>query len=215
MKISQKLLHQSIQIPKGHFTKRSILTDIVKRPDQRPDDLPGLGRVGAVMILIYDKHDDSFLVLTKRQSHLKHHAGQISLPGGKQDPDESLMQTAVRETEEELGVLGSELELIGNLASVYIPPSDFTIHPFVAWHPDGVEFHKSDAEVAEVIEVPIKHLLASNSLKKGRLQSGQTDRDVDFFDVMGHQVWGATAIVLCDFVDRIRSQISENSDFTR
>ncbi|MFK7767179.1 MAG: CoA pyrophosphatase [Mariniblastus sp.] len=180
------------------------------RPTARPKNTPGIGRIAAVMILIYidsEQHqepEELKLVLTKRNANLSKHANQISFPGGRQDAGETLEQTAVRETEEEIGVRGAEIQILGPLNSVYIPPSDFTVTPFVGWKSEVPDFVPSPDEVAEVIEVSVAHLMEATTLKCGDIETAKGKKlDVPYYEVGQHQVWGATAIILGELIERL------------
>lgn len=196
------------------------------RPKTRPQGLPGQGRTAAVLLLLYptretsdrgpsgqaDEGLDLNLVLTKRNAGLSSHAGQISFPGGGQETTETLWQTACREAFEEIGVgnLGvdaqaDEIELIGQLKPIYIPPSDFTVSPFVGWQDSAPEFVCAPDEVEEVIETSLSHLLQPKTLKIGEVVSANSQQiDVPFYKVGEHRVWGATAIMLSELLERIR-----------
>lgn len=179
------------------------------RPRLRPDDLPGEGRQAAVMVLLFpdglDFHSDTNLVLTRRHDHLTNHAGQISLPGGRQEEGESLIRTALRESTEEIGVLAEKIEVLGKLNQVYVPPTDFTVVPFVGWHDDPPEFIRSESEVAEIIETSLEHLLRPETLVHGTINTEDgTELLVPYYQVEDHRVWGATAIILSELIERLR-----------
>ncbi len=180
----------------------------LERPMSRPSELDGPGRIAAVMIMAFIRDESTQIVLTKRHADLSKHASQISLPGGQQDPNESLAETAIRETEEEIGVPSREIELLGQLNTVYIPPSDFTVTPFVGWHEGAPKFVRSESEVDQIIETSIETLMNPETLVFGEIMrsSGKTQR-VPFYQVDGHQVWGATAIILGEFVERLRRML--------
>lgn len=178
----------------------------LERPRQRPPDLPGQGRTAAVLVLIYPGPEQQLqLVLTGRPQHLSRHAGQISFPGGRQDPGESILQTALRETREELGVEPGGLQVLGSLNTIYIPPSDYTVHPLVAWREETPHFEPSPDEVSEVIQVSLDHLLRRSTYRRGKVQvRPQVRWTVPYFAIARHQVWGATALILSELVERLR-----------
>ena len=163
------------------------------------------------MVLIVDDkpNQKQQVVLTKRNRSLKHHPGQISLPGGQQDLGESLRNTALRETDEEIGVASESVEVIGQLSHVYIPPSDYTITPFVGWcdATTPVQLKKNSDEVEEILLADLDILLSPDTLQFGTIRSESEAMESSFFDVEGHQVWGATAIVLNDLVELIRHYV--------
>lgn len=179
----------------------------LNRPRSRPAGLPGQGQIAAVMILMYPVSSDENvpnLVLTKRHSNLSKHAGQISFPGGRQDTGESLKQTALRETFEEIGISQNQIEVLGQLNSVYIPPSDFTVTPFVGWYDRQPKFVRSEAEVDEIIETSVAHLLDPTTMVFGdvKIEDGRT-MNVPYYQVGSHQVWGATAIIVSELIERL------------
>ena len=105
------------------------------------------------------------LVLTRRSDSVADHKGQISFPGGSVDPDDSsTTHTALHEACEEIGVCTDYLRLLGDLTPLYIPPSDFRIYPHVSYLPQRPEFSPEPGEVAELIEVPIRHFLDANTV---------------------------------------------------
>ena len=176
-------------------------------PAQRviPQDTTGL-RIGAVLLLLYCRQDDIYLVLTKRREDLQAHAGQISFPGGRQEDSESLLTTALRETEEEIGIPKTAVLSLGQLTTIYIPPSGFLVHPFVGWYQNGSEpeFMPSAGEVAQIIEVPLKTLLDPKTAVQEPWDFKGHQVMVPYFAIQEHKVWGATAIMLSEFVERLR-----------
>lgn len=193
------------------------------RPRQRPVDLPGQGRTAAVMLMLFplshrasmseaqnrvsffaNSTDHVGLVLTQRPNHLNNHGGQISLPGGRQEPDESLSTTALRETQEEVGIKADSIELLGRLQPVYIPPSDFTVFPFVGWHPGLPCFVRNADEVDRILIPSLSKLLTPEIVERDRIYSGRRWLlDVPFFALGGYRVWGATAIVISELLERV------------
>jgi 8-oxo-dGTP pyrophosphatase MutT (NUDIX family) len=163
-------------------------------PDHRP-------REGGVLVLLYPMgpDDELHLVLTRRTDRVADHKGQISLPGGSVDPeDHSTAHTALREACEEIGVCETDLRLLGDLTPLYIPPSDFRIYPHVAFTARRPEFRSQPDEVAELIEAPIRLFLDERTvIWEDWTVRGQPVR-VPYFDVYGHKVWGATAMVLAE-----------------
>jgi 8-oxo-dGTP pyrophosphatase MutT (NUDIX family) len=183
------------------------------RPRSRPAELPGRGKFAAVLLMLFkpDEHDDTRIVLTRRRRDMSKHPGQISLPGGRQDKNESLLDTALRESSEEIGIDPDNVEVLGQLNAVYIPPSDFTVTPFVGWHLGVPQLNPAEYEVAEILQVPIKQLLDPSTLVHGAVETWNKQDpasprkvDVPYYALGPHQVWGATAIMLDEFIDRLR-----------
>jgi 8-oxo-dGTP pyrophosphatase MutT (NUDIX family) len=161
-----------------------------------------------VLVLLYPNQDKEqlYLVLTRRTETLIDHGGQISLPGGSQEPnDPSLADTALREACEEVGVCSDDIRLLGNLTPVYIPPSDFCVHPYVAYASHSPAFLAQPDEVAELLQLPIAHLMDGGNLRTERWIVRGKESDVPYFDVFGHKVWGATAIILSELIEVFRT----------
>lgn len=163
-------------------------------PDHRP-------REGGVLVLLYPGGADGepYLVLTRRTDSVGNHRGQISFPGGSVDPgDQSTAHTALREACEEIGVCQEEMQLLGDLTPIYIPPSDFRIYPHVAWLPRRPDFDPQPNEVAELLEAPVSHFLDERHVGREDWTINGELRRVPFYLVCGHKVWGATAMVLAE-----------------
>lgn len=186
----------------------------LNRPLSRPEELPGTGRIAAVMVLVCSgsihcesterAFGGSTLVFTKRNADLSKHASQISFPGGGQDAGETLQQTALRETHEEIGIVASRIEVLGQLNPVYIPPSDFVVTPFVGWHPGKPSFVRCEHEVEQIIEVPLVHLLEPTTLVFGDIVGSNGESlKAPYYQIAQHKVWGATAIMLGELIERI------------
>jgi len=176
----------------------------VPRPDQRPPGRPGSPRQGAVLLLLYRKEGTVHLILTRRRDDLNAHAGQISFPGGRREAVESLEQAALRETREEVGIHPATISILGELTPLYIPPSDYEVHPFVGWHDQAPVFVPQPAEVAEILEVPLELLLDRETRRQETWERSGIRLDVPFYNIGRHKVWGATAMMLSEFVERVR-----------
>jgi 8-oxo-dGTP pyrophosphatase MutT (NUDIX family) len=176
-------------------------------PQPRPGRDLDLGvptdcRESSVLILLYPRAGRLYFVLTRRTEMVQSHKGQISLPGGAREGDESPAQTALRETCEELGVPQNGTEVLGCLSTIYIPHSNYCIYPFVAYRPDPPVFCADPVEVAEVLEVPLA-LLLDPSIRRVEYWSApdfDSPRRVPFFSIHGQVVWGATAMILSELV---------------
>ncbi|MBP1731493.1 MAG: CoA pyrophosphatase, partial [Deltaproteobacteria bacterium] len=125
--------------------------------------------------------------------------------GGAVEPeDPSITHTALREACEEIGLCSDDIRILGKLSTVYVEPTDYCIHPLVAYVARRPAFVPEPAEVAELIEVPLRHLLDERNVKvENWIVRGEPMR-VPYFNVFGHKVWGATAIVLSEFLAVLR-----------
>ena len=165
-------------------------------------DLNPNPRLSAVFILIFNKADEAYISLIERPKYDGVHSGQIALPGGAKDKeDKNLSETALRELYEEIGIPKSAVTVLGELSNVYIPPSKFLVSPFIGVTSTYPNFQKDDYEVEQVIEVPISLLFDDAIVKSGTVpvNNGQFKMKVPYFDIYGHKVWGATAIILSEF----------------
>lgn len=159
-----------------------------------------------VLVLLYPSSDGLRFVLTKRPATLRQHSGQISFPGGRQDPaDESLLATALRETCEELGLCDAPIEILGHLTPLFVPPSNHLVHPVVGYLPSQPSFEPNPYEVETVIHVPLVNLLdRSLQMQEPWTFAGGTV-DIPFYAFAGYKVWGATAIMLGELELRLRA----------
>jgi 8-oxo-dGTP pyrophosphatase MutT (NUDIX family) len=161
-----------------------------------PDD----ARIAAALLLVYPGADGPAVPLTVRASGLARHAGQISLPGGAADAGETLAETALREASEEIGVDIGSVTILGELTPVHVLVSGFTLHPVVGVTHERPAFIAAPGEVEEILEVSLDHLRDASRIRRGtRLREGLAI-EYPYFDLLGHQVWGATAMVLGEFI---------------
>jgi 8-oxo-dGTP pyrophosphatase MutT (NUDIX family) len=157
-------------------------------------------RQGGVLLLVYPSNGSLHLALTRRTEQVANHKGQISLPGGARErSDRSLVDTALRETSEELGIDRDAPQILGSLTAFYIPPSDFRIQPYVAYLPDRPSFHIAPSEVAELLEMPLPHLLDPGAREEGIWELRGRPVVVPFYRLGDHKIWGATAMILSEF----------------
>jgi len=166
-------------------------------PGYVPDD----ARIGAALLLLFPNGDaEATLVLTLREAGLSKHAGQVSLPGGAAEAGESLVQAALRETHEEVGVRPEAVRILGGLSPLYIPVSDFALHPFVAVTDARPAFVRDPREVARILEVPLREAMDPSNLTVVRREFRGRPYDVPYLGVEGERVWGATAMILAEFL---------------
>ncbi len=157
----------------------------------------------AVLVPLYVQDDELHAVLTRRHSDLRRHPGEISFPGGRADEGEhDLRTTALRETEEEIGLPGSAVELLGALQPTPTVVTGYAIYPFVGIIEPGHAWIASAEEVAEVIELPVRALIAGYGRRR-LVRRGLPFR-TDTYVVDDYLVWGATARILADLFDRIQ-----------
>ena len=153
----------------------------------------------AVLILLFPQKDDICFFLTQRTETVEHHKGQISLPGGMRENGEQLYETAIRETEEEIGVPKNDIHLMGNLTPFFTPVTGFMIHPFIGWTNPKPKTIIHEKEVDMLFTASIQDLIHDNTLKTETWTIREYDATVPFYNFDGHKVWGATAAILSEF----------------
>lgn len=201
MMLTLEAIRQALALPNFDPLPFQLRLAPSPRPLRRPADRAGHVRLGAVLALLYPWEGAAHLLLVKRPGSLRTHSGQVSFPGGSKEEGESFATAALRETEEEVGIPPSQIELLGELAQVYIPPSDFEVHPFVGWHNGRPHFRPSPTEVEEVLEVPLTffaeaelHLATEGNFRYPYYQLGR------------HRLWGATAVMISELLARLDLQ---------
>lgn len=166
-------------------------------------------RRGAVTILLYKSNEDIRIVFIKRVEYDGIHSGQISFPGGMEEPgDISLAATALRETEEEIGVPSGSMSVIGNLTPLHITVSNVEVHPFIIVADHSPRFRPDMSEVQYVIEASLSSLMDPRCRKREIISAGGFDIDAPYFDLNGHHIWGATAMILSEFLEILGRRFS-------
>lgn len=163
-------------------------------------------RAGVMALFYPDNLGDTKLVLILRKTYNGVHSAQIGFPGGKLEPnDDSLQDAAVRETYEEVGVLVSQIEVLRQMTEVYIPPSNFYVQPFLGISRTTPKFIKQDDEVELIVEVCLNHFLDENIVVNKLVRTSlNTKIEVPAFELNGHVVWGATAMMLSEIKDSLK-----------
>lgn len=194
IKSLEKILSSNLPGEKAH--------DIMRTGPKFPKPLEYMKKKAipsAVLILLFPNNNTFNFILTLRSQRVETHKGQISLPGGAQEQDESLEKTALRETEEEIGVSPETIELIGRLSTLYVPFSGFDIHPYVGWATEMPEINISVEEVDKIISVPVTELIDSNNLRIKNTSLRGIPVKMPYFNLKNEIVWGATSMILSEF----------------
>jgi len=181
-----------------------VIRRVLSRNPKRAIDDPSLAPAG-IMLIVYPKDGEYCILLNKRTDTVEHHKGEISFPGGSRDEeDKTLLDTALRETEEEMGVRARDIEVLGELDDVPTT-SRFLMSPYVGTIPSSYDFRPSTIEVAEVLEIPISSLLDPENMRdEARIVDGELERSPTYAH-NGHLVYGATARVLARFIELLDS----------
>jgi 8-oxo-dGTP pyrophosphatase MutT (NUDIX family) len=158
-----------------------------------------------VLVLIYPHDSEWLLPLTRRTDTVAAHRGQISFTGGAREPGESAEQAALREASEEIGLDPRRVEVLGALSELHIPRSNFLVTPIVGAAAARPPFAPHAPEVAEILEVSLTTLLDPRTVEEHTMQLASGDAQVPFFRVGPHRVWGATAMILAEFLAVVRA----------
>ncbi len=161
-------------------------------------------RRAAVLVPIVLGSKGARIIYTLRTDDLEDHAGQVSFPGGSPEPqDDSLLETALREAEEEIDLRPDLVEVIGELDEMYIPPSKFLVRPFVGLLPQEAELVLAPEEVEAIFSVSLEELMSPGAFKKVVWEHEGRPYEVPIFAVEGHEIWGATAAMTAGLLVRL------------
>jgi 8-oxo-dGTP pyrophosphatase MutT (NUDIX family) len=156
----------------------------------------------AVLVPLFIAAEEPHAVFTRRRADLRRHAGEISFPGGRRDPEDTdLQDTALREAEEEIGLPRAEVRLLGELPPTSTFVTNYVIHPFIGLIPAGLAWRVSEREVDAVLELPLRTLRASRT--RTRMERRGISFETDAYIVDDHLIWGATARILEQLLERV------------
>ena len=189
--------------------KPGLIAQLGMTPNPRPGhqvyyEVEDTSLKAGVLLLFYPREGKLHLVFTRRTKNVDFHKGQISFPGGRQETGEGLEQTALREAQEELEIDPNSIRILGMLTPLYIPPSNYCIYPVVGLAESRPDFLPAKLEVAEVLEIPLAHLLNPQNIRREIWNIRGSDVEVPFYAFGEHKIWGATAMVLAEFLEIIK-----------
>jgi len=154
-------------------------------------------RASAVLIPLFCNQGQYHVLLTERSEEVNFHKGQVCFPGGTREPsDASLLQTALREAEEEIGLTAQDVEILGEFDDSVTLTSNYVISPFVAFIPHPYPFKADDREIKEIFSVPLSFLMDEANFRQDSCE----------YEYDGHIIWGATAGILKQFIDLLKSE---------
>lgn len=203
--LDERVLRRALALPgfDGRGAQRRMEPASRGRPPRgvEPSDAP---RDAAALAYVFEEAGHLRMPLTVRDEGLREHRGQVSLPGGRPEPDEPLLGTALREAEEEIALDVAGAEVLGTLHPVHIPVTHTRLHVHVALGPAPVRLVPQAGEVARIEIVRLAELLDPARRKHRRLAIAGRDVEVPYFDVADLFLWGATAMALSELVERLR-----------
>lgn len=192
-------LRQPLPGPEAHLKMASATRLRLKvQPNEKT-------RRSAVLILFYPYRDQILVPLILRPKYDGVHAGQMAFPGGRYEKtDENLIRTALREAQEEIGIKASDVQVMGKLTELFIPPSNFYVLPVVGKLTYKPDFYPDPREVEAVLEVNLEELLDESIVGFTELDVRGITIEAPFYDIQGHKVWGATAMMISELLTVIR-----------
>ncbi len=195
----REALQARLKLPLPGSTSQDAMSSRARLPLQAYLDKHPDYKTSAVMMLLYPVDGMVHTMIIKRPSYDGIHSGQLALPGGKREQDEKPVHTAIRETIEEVGVSVSVQDVIGELTPLYIPPSNFLVHPFVAWMNEQPQYVPDDREVDIILEVPLSTFLDEQLKTRRRIPIGvNTFIDAPCYVLGEETLWGATAMMFAE-----------------
>lgn len=183
---------------------------LAEGPAPRRSPVEGLTSLrSAVLAPLYEQDGEVHVVLTRRAWHMRSHTGEVSFPGGRQEPGETLWQTALREAHEETGLDPTAVEQVGELHHLATVTSRSSIVPFVGVLPGRPRLVPNPDEVDAILHVPLAELLEPDVYRAERWGLPGLDRPIHFFEIVGDTIWGATASMLVDLLTRITTTAAD------
>lgn len=179
-------------------------------PPPRPSPVEAvIPKYAAVLAPLYEDEGGVHVVLTRRAWHMRSHTGEVSFPGGKQEPGESLWETALRESHEEVDLDPSSVERIGELHHLATVSSRASIVPYVGTLPERPRLRPNPDEVDAILHVPLAELLDPEAYRAERWGIPGFDRPIHFFEIPGDTIWGATGAMLVDLLSRVTRAMTD------
>jgi len=193
-----KLLEERLKEPLPG-TSAHLITKVQSKIEFNFPESSKDAKKASVLILLFPYSNNIHFFLTQRTLSVEHHKSQISLPGGTCEKNEKTINTALRETEEEIGVDKNEVEIIGELTPFFTPTSGFIVHPFIGWCNRRPKTNKQTDEVHTLFSASLSQLLNDQTLELENWNLRGYEAKVPFYNFDGHKVWGVTAAILSEF----------------
>jgi 8-oxo-dGTP pyrophosphatase MutT (NUDIX family) len=198
------MTHTDTLIPYTHNSKKlySLIKDRLEQHQHKIHkyaDVPYRDAAVLIPLFFFDGH--AHVLFTKRTDKVEHHKGQISFPGGMKDKtDHNLLDTALRESWEEMGIKRQDVTLLGR-SDTFLTNTNFMVTPFVGYYPYPYDYVVNSGEISKVIEVPLAHLLDPEIFEKKTWERDGYMWRVHFYHYQNEQIWGVTGFLLSNFLD--------------
>ncbi len=202
-----KIIKESLPATDAHIImappERAEIIRNIDKSDYNP-------REAAVLMLFYPRNDQTNLALILRNSYNGVHSSQIAFPGGKVEKfDSSLCETALRETHEEIGISADNINIVRAFTELFIPPSNFIVHPFFGFSNTELIFTPDPSEVAGLVEFPVSRFLDDDTIVQNIMATSYSKAiEVPTFKIGDHYVWGATAMIMSELKEVLKKALS-------
>ncbi|WP_297335631.1 CoA pyrophosphatase [Algoriphagus sp.] len=170
--------------------------------------IPSTHRRSAVLVMLYPQGENAFFPLIKRPEYRGAHSGQIAFPGGKMEiTDPDIFFTALREAEEEVAINPDKVTILGRLTDLYIPTSNFLVTPVLGFSQEVPDFIPERREVQRILPTSLKSLFEEPTRQRTQLKLNPSiTLDTPFFEIDREMVWGATAMILSEFIELLKAK---------
>lgn len=198
-------LRENLKTLPGHAAQEKMAPEH-RLPHEQWERYFASARLSGVLVLFYPINETIHTVLIQRPDYNGVHSRQVAFPGGqREEGDNTLIDTALREANEEVGINLNSVNVLGQLTQLYVPPSNFLITPVVAYSPERPQFILDEKEVVEIIEPEVGELLNEKAvgIKSIRVRTEITIQ-APYYDIRGRTVWGATAMIISELNEVLR-----------
>lgn len=202
-----KKINKALNRPLPGYEAQSLMEPITRRIELEKQKKRTIPIPCSILILLYPKNDKIYTVMIKRTIYDGVHSGQIAFPGGrKEQNDTDLIETALRETEEEIGVNRTLISTIGTLTQLYIPPSHYNVLPIIGFTEFSPIFIQDKNEVDDILEIDISEFINTKNIKQKEIYTQrQTKAKVICYNIQNEIIWGATAMIISEFVEIVKT----------
>ncbi len=201
-----ELLRNKLKYPLPGMQAQFLMEPITRKIELKKQTYKAHPKESSILILLYPKNHKLCTVMIKRPEYDGVHSGQIAFPGGrKEKEDTDLIDTALRESFEEVGIKPDSVDILGSISELYIPPSNFNVLPVIGFSKERPKFRIDKIEVAKVLEIEINEFLNSGNIQEKKILSRRNMRlNVPCYYIQNEIIWGASAMILSEFCEIIK-----------